>query len=367
MSCSSSPQNTPLSALHHELCAKMVVFAGYRMPLHYARGIIDEHLHTRTSAGFFDISHMGQFLLCGESAVEELKRLTPSVLGNLKMGQQRYTVFTNEQGGVIDDVMIARLTDERFFIVVNAACKDKDFRHLQSRLTPACQLRPLTGNALLAVQGPAAASIIARHCAAPAALKFMQVCETAINGAACIISRSGYTGEDGFEISLPAEKAEMFARLLLEDTRLQPVGLGARDTLRMEAGLCLYGHELTDDITPVEAGLAWIIDKHNNRYPGASVIGEHLRHGPPRRRVGLLPEGKAPIRDGAMLINRAGETVGSVTSGGYSPSLGRPIAMGLVHSSAARLGEILFVTRNARELALTVSPLPFVAHRYYHG
>jgi aminomethyltransferase len=367
MSLPAPPHHTPLTALHRELRAKMVVFAGYHMPLHYSRGIIDEHLQTRASAGFFDISHMGQFLLSSANAAEELERLTPGAIGKLRIGRQRYTVFTNAQGGVIDDVMVARLTEERFFIVVNAACKDKDLLHLQTRIAPSCRLQPLSGNALLALQGPAAASVIERHCPDAARLKFMHVCETAVNGVPCIVSRSGYTGEDGFEISLPEEAAEALARLLLNDARLQPVGLGARDTLRLEAGLCLYGHELTDTITPIEAGLAWIVDKHNDRYPGANVILEQMEDGPPRRRVGLLPEGKAPVRDGAMLKNRTGAAVGIVTSGGYSPSLARPIAMGLVQSDAAQPGEVLFVTRNSREIALTVAALPFVMHRYYYG
>ncbi|MGR8935388.1 MAG: glycine cleavage system aminomethyltransferase GcvT [Gammaproteobacteria bacterium] len=362
-----SPSDTPLAALHRELHAKTIVFAGYRMPLHYARGIIGEHLHTRAEAGFFDISHMGQFLLHGDNAAEELERLTPSAIAKQRIGQQRYTVLTNAYGGVIDDVIIARLQANSFFIVVNAACKDKDLQHLQNHLASSCRLQPLTANALLALQGPAAARIVEVHCPNAAALKFMQICESQIDGITCLVSRSGYSGEDGFEISLPAENAETLARLLLNDARLQPIGLGARDTLRMEAGLCLYGHELADDITPIEAGLSWIVDKYNVRYPGAHVIREQLQHGPPRRRVGLLPEGKAPIRDGAVLKNRSGETVGTVTSGGYGPSVGGPIAMGLVRSSAARLGETLYVTRNARELALTVSALPFVAHRYYHG
>jgi aminomethyltransferase len=360
-------QQTPLYALHRELGAKMVAFAGYSMPLQFSHGIIREHLHTRTHAGFFDISHMGQFLLIGTYAARQLERLTPNSMGKLGIGRQRYTVFSNSQGGVIDDIIVARLADDTFFIVVNAACKAKDFLHLQSSLAPTCSLRALNERALLALQGPDAAAVIARFCPEAAALPFMHVYAGMIGGQPCIVSRSGYTGEDGFEISLPAAAAEALARQLLSDARVAPVGLGARDTLRLEAGLCLYGHELTDDITPVEAGLSWLIDTHKSRHHGAAIMHQQLRHGPKRRRVGLIPEGKAPVRDGAELKNSAGETVGRVTSGGYSPSLERPIAMGLVASEAAQLDNILFVTRSSRNIALTVTALPFVAHNYYHG
>lgn len=360
-------QKTPLYALHRELGAKTVPFAGYEMPLQYAHGIIHEHLHTRSNAGFFDISHMGQLLLTGANSAEQLECLTPSAIANLRLGQQRYTVFTNENGGVIDDIIITRLAEERFFIVVNAACKDKDLLHLQQHIAPSSRLQLLNDRALLALQGPAAADVLRRYCPEAIPLTFMHACETAINGVACIVSRSGYTGEDGFEISLPAENAETVARFLLRDIRVQTVGLGARDTLRLEAGLCLYGHELSNSITPVEAGLTWLINKRNNCYPGAVIVQQQLQQGPSRRRVGLLPEGKAPVRDGAILKNRHDETVGIVTSGGYSPTLERPIAMGLVKSAETHLDNSLFVTRNARKIAVTVAALPFVAHRYFHG
>lgn len=366
MNSSTPLQKTPLSALHHQLGAKVVAFAGYEMPLQYLHGILHEHLHTRAQAGFFDISHMGQLLLSGKAAAEQLECLTPSAIATLQRGQQRYTVLTNDSGGVIDDIIITRLNDEQFFIVVNAACKDKDFLHLQHHLAPSCSLQALNDRALLALQGPAAANVIERHCADASALSFMHACETSINGINCIISRSGYTGEDGFEISLPADTAEIVARLLLSEPRVQPAGLGSRDTLRLEAGLCLYGHELNDTITPVEAGLKWIIDKHNDRYPGATIVQQQLQHGPNRRRVGLLPASKAPIRDGAVLKNRQGENVGIVTSGGYSPSLERPIAMGLVASEETQIGNTLITIRNSREVELTIAALPFVPHRYRH-
>jgi aminomethyltransferase len=347
--------------------AKMVSFADYEMPLHYSHGIIREHLHTRTHAGFFDISHMGQFLLIGAHSARQLERLTPSGIDKLSIGRQRYTVFSNAQGGVIDDIIVARLAEDTFFIVVNAACKAKDFLHLQSSLAPTCSLRALNERALLALQGPGAGAVIAGLCPEATALPFMHIHTGMIGGQPCIVSRGGYTGEDGFEISLPAEAAETLARHLLSDARVLPAGLGARDTLRLEAGLCLYRHELTETVTPVEAGLAWIVDKRINRFPGAAIIREQLQYGPKRRRVGLLPEGKAPVRDGAVLKDRHGAVVGFVTSGGYSPSLERPVAMGLVASEEARLDNTLFVTRNSREIAVAVTALPFVAHRYYHG
>jgi aminomethyltransferase len=361
-------QHPPLYALHEELHAKMVAFAGYRMPLQYAQGIIREHLHTRSHAGFFDISHMGQFLLTGSNAGDELERLTPSAIRNLHIGQQRYTIFTNDLGGVIDDIIVTRLAEDRFFIVVNAACKEKDLRHLQTRLAPSCRLQVLSDRALLALQGPETVEVIERCCPEAAALRFMHVRETTIDGAPCIVSRSGYTGEDGFEISLLADNAEALARRLLRDERVQPVGLGARDTLRLEAGLCLYGHELTETITPIEAGLAWLIDKHSNNYPGAKIVQQQLQRGPQRRRIGLLPESKAPVRDGTPLLNRAGNPVGVVTSGGYSPNLGRPVAMGLVKNEEMQTGNTLFVTRHSQQIAVAVAALPFVAHRYnYRG
>jgi aminomethyltransferase len=363
MTNSEQLQHTPLYTLHGELRAKMVPFAGYCMPVQYPPGIIREHLHTRSQAGLFDIAHMGQLLLTGSDVGGELERLTPSAICSLRIGQQRYTVLTNEQGGVIDDIMVARLAEERFFVVVNAACKEKDFQHLHERLTASCRLQILSGNALLALQGPKAAKVLEPYCPEAVRLNFMHAYETVIDATPCIVSRSGYTGEDGFEISLPAENAEALARRLLSDARVQPVGLGARDTLRLEAALCLYGHELTETITPIEAGLSWIIDQSRDNYSGAAIIRQQLLQGSPRRRIGLLPEGKAPVRDGTPLLNRSGEKVGVVTSGGYSPTLERPVAMGLVSCNAAQSGDMLFAERNAREIALAVTTLPFVRRR----
>jgi aminomethyltransferase len=351
----------PLNALHLELGAKMAPFAGYAMPLHYGGGIIREHLHCRSAAGFFDISHMGQFIADGDEAAGALERLTPSDITGLRPGFQKYTVLTLDNGGVLDDIIAGR-TESGLSIIVNAACKDKDFDHLRPHLPG---LKNLHDRALFALQGPEAEAVIGKFSSVAAGLKFMQFCETVLDGIECSISRSGYTGEDGFEISVVVRDAERLARLLLAQDSVAPVGLGARDTLRLEAGLCLYGHELNEMITPVEAGLSWIIKKGHDRFPGAEKILSQLQNGPGFTRAGLVVEGKAPIREGAPLFDEQGRSAGRITSGSFAPSLGRPVALARIEKTHAAVGTPLFAEVRERQVALAVARLPFIPHRYH--
>jgi glycine cleavage system T protein (aminomethyltransferase) len=365
-------KQTPLYDLHLKLGAKMVPFAGYQMPLQYSKGIIHEHLHCRSQAGFFDISHMGQCLVLGDGAAGELEQLTPSDITGLKSGAQKYTVLTNSDGGIIDDIIITRI-DPGLMIIVNAACKDKDFAYLKNQLSGRCNFKELPDHALLALQGPAAATVMRKFSAPAIALSFMQACETEINGISCTISRSGYTGEDGFEISVANEYAEQLACLLLAEDEVEAVGLGARDTLRLEAGLSLYGHELNETITPVEAGLQWVFKKGHNKsydlaqgkFPGADKILNQLRFGSEKIRAGLVVESKIPVRDGADIIDNEDRIIGYVTSGGFSPSLGKPVAMARLDRNSAILGNTLYAMVRDRKIAVTVTKLPFIPHRYH--
>ena len=357
-------QQTALLPLHLELGAKMVAFAGYRMPLHYTAGIIAEHRHTRSAAGLFDISHMGQFLLGGDSAAQQLERLCPGDITGLQPGQQKYTVFTNAQGGIIDDLIITRL-DREFHLVVNAACKAKDYAHLQRHLPSECHLQELSGQALLALQGPRSAEIMEQFCPAAAGLTFMTACKTEIDNMPCRIARCGYTGEDGFEISIANGHARQLAERLLADDSVQPIGLGARDTLRLEAGLSLYGHELDETVTPVEAGLSWLVKNSPGGYPGRAVIQQQLQQGAARKRIGLRPSGKALLRENTELYNAAGEKVGAVTSGGFGPTVGGPIAMARVQAAHAVPGTPLYATIRGQQVASTSVSLPFVPHHYH--
>jgi aminomethyltransferase len=357
-------KQTPLYALHIKSGAKMVPFAGYQMPLQYSKGIIHEHLHCRSKASFFDISHMGQCLILGDDAADELEQLTPSDITGLKEGAQKYTVLTNDDGGIIDDIIVTRI-DSGLMIVVNAACKEKDFTYLKNRLTARCNFKELPDQALLALQGPAAETVIARFSAPADDLSFMHACETEINGISCTISRSGYTGEDGFEISVANQYAERLACLLLAEDEVEAAGLGARDTLRLEAGLSLYGHELNETITPVEAGLQWIFKKGHNQFPGADKILDQLHHGSEKIRAGLVVESKIPVRDGADIIDNEGKVIGYVTSGGFSPSLSKPVALALLDHHSASLGNCLYAMVRDRKIAVTVTGLPFIPHRYH--
>jgi aminomethyltransferase len=357
-------KQTPLYRLHLDLGGKMTAFAGYQLPIHYQNGIIHEHLHCRSHAGFFDISHMGQCLISGSEAASELERLTPSDIAGLKPGQQKYTVLTNDQGGIIDDIIITR-TKSGLRIVVNAACKDKDFQYLTSHLSGRCHLIELAGQALFALQGPATAAIISKFSEHSADLPFMAACETELGGIQCMVSRCGYTGEDGFEISVANVHAEALAHLLLAEQDVIPIGLGARDTLRLEAGLCLYGHELNDTITPVEAGLHWLIKKGHSDFPGAGTIIRQLQQGADNIRVGLIVDSKQPVREGSAIFNNDDNVIGQVTSGSFSPSLGKPIAMAMLERDYSALDTCLYAKVRGRLVAVAVARLPFIPHRYH--
>jgi aminomethyltransferase len=357
-------KQTPLYQLHLELGAKMVAFGGYHMPIYYPGGIIHEHLHCRSKAGFFDISHMGQCLIYGDEAANELERLTPSDIIGLKPGQQKYTVLTNEEGGIIDDIIVTRI-ESGLRIVVNAACKDKDFHYLASQLSNRCHFVELADQALFALQGPIAAAIIRKFSVSAADLAFMTACETELEGIKCIVSRCGYSGEDGFEISVANDHAETLARLLLAEKDVIPIGLGARDTLRLEAGLCLYGHELNETITPVEAGLSWIIKKGHSGFPGSDTIIRQLQQGPEKIRVGLIVDSKQPIREGSTVFNDNDEIIGHVTSGSFAPSLGKPVAMALLERHYSGLGIRLYAKVRDHQVVATITRLPFIPHRYH--
>ncbi|MDW8313808.1 MAG: glycine cleavage system aminomethyltransferase GcvT [Rhodovarius sp.] len=354
---------TPLEGLHRELGARMVPFAGYRMPLHYPRGILAEHLHCRAAAALFDVSHMGQAELLGEGAAAALERLTPADVQGLKPGRQRYALLLNEGGGIVDDIMLAHL-GSRLFLVVNAARKAVDLPLIAAALPPGVTLRPLADRALIALQGPGAVAAVASLLPEVSGLSFMGVIER--DG--LIISRSGYTGEDGVEISLPAEQAEAFARRLLALPGVAPAGLGARDSLRLEAGLCLYGQDLDETTSPVEANLVWTIGKRRRLswdFPGAERIRSELDSGPARLRVGIRPQGRQPARAGTPIHPASGpEPVGIITSGGFGPSVDGPIAMGYVAPAYARDGTPLSLMVRGKALPAAVAPLPFHPHRY---
>jgi aminomethyltransferase len=361
--------HTPLYALHQELGAKLVPFAGTALPVRYGPGIIAEHNHTRSAASLFDVSHMGQLRITGPDAAAALEALMPADLAGLAPGRIRYSMLTNEAGGILDDLMAANLGGD-WFIVVNGACKSADIERIAAGLSGDATLTVLEDNALLALQGPAAAAALARHAPQVAALPFMGIAEIEVAGRSAVVSRAGYTGEDGFEIAIAAADAEAFARRLLAEPEVEPAGLGARDSLRLEAGLCLYGHDIDETTTPVEAGLAWSIAKRRRAeggYPGAEVIAAQLAQGATRRRVGLLPDGRAPAREGAAVLDANGEDIGRVTSGAMSPTLGAPIAMGYVRADCAAPGTGLGLLVRDVARPARVAPLPFVAHRYYRS
>jgi aminomethyltransferase len=347
------------------------------MPVQYATGILTEHLHTRAAAGLFDVSHMGQIAvrpLSGplEDAARTLETLVPIDVVGLGQGRQRYALFTNQAGGVLDDIMIANRGDH-LLLVVNAACKAADLAHLRQHLGKTCEIDPLPDRALIALQGPLAQAALAGLAAQVAAMHFMDVRTVPILGADCEISRSGYTGEDGFEISVAADRVEALARALCEDKSVMPIGLGARDTLRLEAGLCLYGSDLDSTTTPVMAALEWTIPKvrrpggsRAGGFLGAEIVLRQLSEGPLRRRVGLKVEGRAPVRAGAKLYadEISAGTIGLVTSGGFAPTAQAPIAMGYVDSNFATAGQRIFAEVRGKRIALRICDLPFVAHRY---
>ncbi len=360
---------TPLYDLHVARGARMVPFAGFEMPVQYPTGILAEHHHTRSAAGLFDVSHMGQLKLEGTEAAAALETLVPGALRDLSIGRVRYTLFTDADGGILDDLMVTNAGDH-LYLVVNAARRAHDAAHLAAHLPAAVRLVPLDDRALLALQGPAAVAVLGRLAPEAAELRFMAAGPATIDGIAVWVSRSGYTGEDGFELSVPADAAVAVAERLLAAPEVAPIGLGARDTLRLEAGLCLYGHDIDTTTTPIEAGLAWTIGKRRRAaadFPGASVILDQLANGPPRRRVGLRLDGRAPAREGAAIEDDAGTPLGTVTSGGVGPSAGAPIAMGTVAAAAATPGRAVRAVVRGRRLPATVVDLPFVQHRYHRG
>jgi aminomethyltransferase len=370
-------KKTPLHALHLARGGKMVPFAGYEMPVQYASGVLREHLHTRASAGLFDVSHMGQIALRPKSgkaddAALALERLVPQDIVAVKPGRQRYAQFTNDSGGTLDDLMVANFGDH-LFLVVNAACKAEDEAHLRAHLSDVCTIEALADRALIALQGPRAEAALTKLAADAASMKFMDAGPRRVAGFDAFVSRSGYTGEDGFEISVPAADAEALVAALLDNTDVLPIGLGARDSLRLEAGLCLYGHDIDSTTTPVEGALEWSIQKSRRQggaraggFPGASTILAQLQTGAPRRRVGLRPEGRAPVREGALLFAEAASTepIGKVTSGGFGPSLDAPVAMGYLPSSLAAAGTSIFAELRGARLPLRVTAMPFVPNTY---
>jgi aminomethyltransferase len=368
---------TPLDGWHRALGARMVAFAGYALPVQYdlkgalaercRGGVMAEHLHCRERAALFDVSHMGQGWLTGATAAAALEALVPSEVIGLRPGRQRYTLLLNEAGGIRDDMMVARLAESRLLFVVNASRKAGDFAHIAASLPESARVEEIEDRALLALQGPLAAAVMGRLAPAATSLPFMGVAELDVAGIPCLLSRSGYTGEDGFEISVPADRAEALAGALLAEPEVAPAGLGARDSLRLEAGLCLYGNDIDELTTPVEAGLGWVIGKRRRAawdFPGAGAIRDQTEHHPGRVRVGLRPEGRAPARAGTMIVAEDGTEAGSVTSGGFSPSLGAPIAMGYVRRGLSAPGSRLYLMVRGKPLPALVTTLPFVPHRY---
>ena len=351
----------------------MVPFAGYDMPVQYPMGVLKEHLQTRTHAGLFDVSHMGQVIVRPKSGnyadvALAAEALVPQNLLTLKEGRQRYAFFTNEQGGLLDDLMIANRGDHLFF-VVNAACKDADIAHMQAHMSDTCDIEVITDRALIALQGPSSEAALGALCPDVMAMKFMDVAIVDIMGSECWVSRSGYSGEDGYEVSIPADKTTAIVQALLDMDAVEPVGLGARDSLRLEGGLCLYGNDIDTTTSPIEAGLIWAIQKARRTggeraggFPGSEIILGQIENGVDKKRVGLRPEGRAPMRAGTVIY--ANETdsdpVGSVSSGGFGPSFEGPVAMGYISSSHAEVGTELFAELRGKRLPVSVAAMPFV-------
>lgn len=367
-------KRTPLHELHLELGAKMVPFAGYEMPVQYPMGVLQEHRHTRQKAGLFDVSHMGQLKLIGHDANAALETLTPGDFIDLPVGQQRYTLFTNTDGHILDDLMVTQASDH-LFVVVNAACKLQDTAHLRQHIGHRCEIVELPYHALLALQGPEAIHVMKRI--APDVdydtWVFMTARTVKLNGHECFVTRSGYTGEDGFEISIHPEHVDGIARLLLAQPEVAPIGLGARDSLRLESGLCLYGHDMDDSRTPIEASLAWAIPKVRRTdgaraggFLGAAKVLQHIQDGVAQKRVGLIGE-RVPVREGIELVDADKKTIGRVTSGTISPQLNHAIAMAYLDIVHAKIGTQVFALVRDKLVPLTVAAMPFVANRYYRG
>lgn len=377
LTSANSLKRVPLHDLHVARGGKIVPFAGYDMPVQYAAGVLKEHLHTRAAAGLFDVSHMGQIALRPKSGKLEdaalaLERLVPQDILAVAPNRQRYAQFTNNAGGLLDDLMVANFGDH-LFLVVNAACKVEDEAHLRAHLSDVCVIEPLPDRALIALQGPKAVEVLAKHAPTAAAMRFMDAGPHRVLGIDCFVSRSGYTGEDGFEISVPANDVERLATTLLADPAVLPIGLGARDSLRLEAGLCLYGHDIDTTTTPIEGALEWSVQKSRRNggaraggFPGAEIILTQFEHGAARRRVGLKAEGRAPVRENANLFasETSADIIGTVTSGGFGPSINAPVAMGYLPTSLAANGTVVFAEVRGQRLPLRVSPMPFVPAGY---
>ena len=366
-----SLRKTPLNALHREFGAKLTEFAGYEMPVQYGLGILGEHQHTRKKAGLFDVSHMGQVILSGQSYEETalaLEKVLPMDVLGLEIGRQRYGFLTNDDGGILDDLMFSNRGDH-IFVVLNAACKDSDIKYLRSLLEPNISIKEIESRALIALQGPASEAVLGKYHPQIENMKFMDVETLPIDGSECWISRSGYTGEDGFEISIPAEAAEPITRSILSNQNVEFIGLGARDSLRLEAGLCLYGHDIDQATTPVEASLTWAIQKARRSngsrasgFIGSEIILKQLAGGTNKKRVGLLPQTRAPMREGVEIFatETSKEAIGKITSGGYGPTVGYPIAMGYINSEYANSEDDLFGELRGKRVPVKVSNLPFV-------
>lgn len=360
-------KTTPLHALHQELGGKLVPFAGYAMPVQYPAGILAEHLHCRAGAALFDVSHMGQVRLDGVDAATLLETLVPGDILGLTPGRIRYTLFTNDAGGILDDLMVTQ-ADDHLFLVINAARKDHDIAHLRAHLGERVQV--LEDRALLALQGPTAATVMESVAPGAAAMGFMTARDLTIAGVPCFVSRSGYTGEDGYEISVPATEAEQLARTLLAQPGVMPTGLGARDSLRLEAGLCLYGSDIDETTTPIEAHLAWTLGKRRREqggFPGAEIVLRQLHDGPRRLRVGIKPLGRAPARAHTEVQNFSGHHVGEISSGGFGPSFNGPVAMGYVSIASSSIGTPLHLIIRGTAHDAVVAAMPFVPHRYAKG
>lgn len=366
---------TPLNDLHIELGARMVPFAGYSMPVQYPLGVKQEHLHTRSAAGLFDVSHMGQLWLSGENVAAELEKLLPVDVIDLPVGKQRYALLTSPEGGILDDLMVTNYGDAGYYMVVNAACKAQDIAHLRQHLAAGVQLEVLEDRALVALQGPKAAEVLSRLNPEVASMVFMDNQKVKLDGAECYVSRSGYTGEDGYEISIPSGEAVRLCRLMLNESEVEFIGLGARDSLRLEAGLCLYGHDMNATTTPLEASLIWAISKArraDGERPGGflgatAILDQIAMKSWTRKRVGLKGQGRAPVREGAELFDAEGNKIGVVTSGTFGPSAEAAVAMGYVLTPYSVLETEVFADVRGKKLPMTVSAMPFVPQRYFRG
>ena len=369
----SALKSTALEQWHIEKGAKMVPFAGYNMPVQYPLGVLKEHLHTRQLAGLFDVSHMGQIIVTGEQCAKVLEEVFPADLENLEVGQQCYSLLLSDNGTVVDDLMICRRPED-FMLVVNAGCKDKDFDYLKKLIGDRVQLTLLSDQALLALQGPGAAAVLQQLGADIEGMFFMQGRQLTIAGIECWATRSGYTGEDGFEISVSNHQVASLAQSLMAEPAVEAIGLGARDSLRLEAGLCLYGHELNEQTTAIEANLVWAIHKSRRKdgqkaggFMGSDVILSQIEQGVARQRVALISEGRAPIREGTQLFNVSGDVVGTVTSGGYGPSIEKPVLMAFVDKAFCALETELFAAVRKKKLPVSISKTPFVPNNYVRG